>query len=204
MFHHFCGELVFVDTSSAVIDCGGVGYRLTVSFLTADALSSRVGSTVKLLAHLQVREDAMELFGFGSKEELEAFRLLIGVSGVGPKMAIGILSAFTPENFTMLVCSEDAKSLAKAPGVGAKTAARIVLELKDKLSGSAISAVPTVGGSRGPAPRMTGKLQEAAEALIGLGFNRAEVTEVIRTLDTNNMTREDIVTAALKRFAKPQ
>lgn len=203
MFHHFRGELTFVDTTSAVIDCGGVGYHLTISLLTADALSAKVGTQVKLLAHLQVREDAMELFGFGSREELETFRLLIGVSGVGPKMAIGILSAFTPENFAAAVCSEDAKSLAKAPGVGAKTAARIVLELKEKISGSAVSALPTVGGRATPA-RMTGKLSEAAEALVGLGFNRAEVTDVIRTLDTANMTREDIVTAALRRFAKPQ
>lgn len=203
MFHHFRGELVFIDTTSAVVDCGGVGYHLTISLLTADALSGKVGSQVKLLAHLQVREDAMELFGFGSREELDTFRLLIGVSGVGPKMAIGILSAFTPENFVAVVCSEDAKSLAKAPGVGAKTAARIILELKEKISGSAISALPTVGGRTAPA-RMTGKLSEAAEALVGLGFNRAEVTDVIRTLDTANMTREDIVTAALRRFAKPQ
>lgn len=204
MLYHIRGELALVDTSFVVIDCGGVGYRMTVSLLTADSLSGRLGSEVKLLTHLQVREDSVELFGFGSKEELETFQLLITVSGVGPKVAIGILSAFSPENFAALVCAEDAKSLAKAPGVGAKTAARIVLELKEKISGSAISALPTLGG-RGPAaPRMTGKLSEAAEALITLGFNRAEVTDVIRTLDTTNMTREDIVTAALKRFAKPK
>ncbi|MBO7762125.1 MAG: Holliday junction branch migration protein RuvA [Clostridia bacterium] len=204
MFHHIRGELAHVDTSFVVIDCGGVGYRMTVSLLTADSLSGRLGSEVKLLAHLQVREDSVELFGFGSKEELETFQLLITVSGVGPKVATGILSAFSPENFAALVCAEDAKSLAKAPGVGAKTAARIVLELKEKISGSAISALPTLGGRTAAAPRMSGKLSEAAEALIGLGFSRAEVTDVIRTLDTTNMTREDIVTAALKRFAKPQ
>ena len=203
MYHHFRGELILVDTSSAVIDCGGVGYRLTVSLLTADALSGSVGREVKLLAHLQVREDAMELFGFRSQEELETFRLLIGVSGVGPKLAIAILSAFTPENFAAIICAEDAKSLSKAPGVGAKTAARIVLELKEKISGSAITALPAFGGAAAPV-RMSGKLSEAAEALVGLGFNRNEVTEVIRSLDTANMTREDIVTAALRRFAKPQ
>ncbi len=203
MYHYFRGELAYVDTTCAVVECGGVGYRLSVSLLTADALSGRIGSEVKLLSHLQVREDALELFGFLTKEELETFRLLIGVSGVGPKMAIGILSAFNPESFTALVLSEDTRSLAKAPGVGAKTAARIVLELKEKLSGSALSSLPTVGG-RTVAPRMSGKLQEAAEALVGLGFNRGEVNDVIRTLDTANMTREDIVTAALRRFAKPQ
>ena len=204
MFHYFRGQLASVDTSSAVIDCGGVGYYLTVSLLTADALSGRIGSEVKLFSHLQVREDAMELFGFISREELETFRLLIGVSGVGPKMAIGILSAFTPENFAAAVIGEDAKSLAKAPGVGAKTAARIVLELKEKISGDAVSALPSVASGKAASPRMSGKLSEAAEALTSLGFHRADVNEVLRTLDTTHMTREDIVTAALRRFAKPQ
>ncbi len=204
MFHYFRGQLAAVDTASAVIDCGGVGYYLTVSLLTADALSGRVGSEVKLFAHLQVREDAMELFGFISREELETFRLLITVSGVGPKMAIGILSALTPENFAAAVISEDAKSLAKAPGVGAKTAARIVLELKEKISGDAVSSLPTVAPGKAAAPRMAGKLSEAAEALMSLGFHRTDVNEVLRTLDVTNMTREDIVTAALRRFAKPQ
>ena len=204
MFHHFRGELVLVDGSSAVIDCGGVGYHLTVSLLTADTLSGQIGREVKLLSHLQVREDAVELFGFYSQEELDLFRLLISVSGVGPKLAIGVLSAFTPENFTMLVCSEDAKAIAKAPGVGAKTAARIVLELKEKLTGSALSALPSIDGKRAAAasPRMTGKLSEAAEALMSLGYNRNEITEAIRALDTTRMTREDIVTAVLKSKAK--
>ncbi len=204
MFHYFRGQLTSVDASSAVIDCGGVGYYLTISLLTADSLSGRIGSEVKLFSHLQVREDAMELFGFGSREELETFRLLIGVSGVGPKMAIGILSAFTPENFAAAVIAEDAKSLAKAPGVGGKTAARIVLELKEKISGDAVSALPTAQGARAASPRMSGKLTEAAEALTSLGFHRTDVNEVLRTMDTTNMTREDIVTAALRRFAKPQ
>ena len=193
---------MLIDGASVVIDCGGVGYRLTVSLLTADALSSRIGSEVKLLSHLQVREDAMELFGFYSSEELEVFRLLIGVSGIGPKLAIGVLSAFTPENFTALVCAEDARSIAKAPGVGSKTAARIVLELKEKLTGSALSALPTAG-AKGAAPaRLSGKLSEAAEALMGLGYSRAEITDAIRALDTSRMTREDIVTAVLKSKAK--
>lgn len=203
MFHHFEGELVALDPASAVIDCGGVGYHLTVSLLTSDALSARVGSRVRLLAHLQVREDAMELFGFLTREELETFRLLIGISGVGPKMAIGILSAFTPENFAALIAAEDVKALSKAPGVGSKTAARIVLELKEKLGGSISSDLKLPLGTQRSA-RISGKLSEAVEALVGLGFNRAEVTDIVRTLDTASMTREDIVTAALRRFAKPQ
>lgn len=202
MFYHLKGELCLVESSFAVIDVGGVGYKLTVSLLTADSLSGRLGSTVKLFTHLQVREDAVELFGFGTHEELEFFRLLNTVSGVGPKASMGILSAFSPETLTRIICSEDTKALAKAPGIGAKTAARIILELKEKISGDAITALPTVGGATKAAPRMSGKLSEAAEVLTGLGYSRAEATEVLRGLNTADMTLEEIIKAALKGFAK--
>ncbi len=202
MFYHLKGELCLVESSFAVIDVGGVGYKLTVSLLTADSLSGRLGNTVKLFTHLQVREDAVELFGFGTHEELEFFRLLNTVSGVGPKASMGILSAFSPETLTRIICSEDTKALAKAPGIGAKTAARIILELKEKISGDAISALPTVGGTAKAAPKMSGKLSEAAEVLTGLGYSRAEATEVLRGLNTADMTLEEIIKAALKGFAK--
>ncbi len=202
MFYHLKGELCLVESSFAVIDVGGVGYKLTVSLLTADSLSGRLGSTVKLFTHLQVREDAVELFGFGTHEELEFFRLLNTVSGVGPKASMGILSAFSPEALTRIICSEDTKALAKAPGIGAKTAARIILELKEKISGDAITALPTVGGATKATPKMSGKLSEAAEVLTGLGYSRAEATEVLRGLNTADMTLEEIIKAALKGFAK--
>lgn len=204
MFYHIKGELITVDGSAAVIECGEIGYKLTVSLLTADALQAKIGSTVRLFTHLQVREDGIELFGFYTDAELTVFRLLNTVSGVGPKASMGILSAFTPENFTSVVCSEDTKSLAKAPGIGAKTAARIILELKEKLGGEALSALPVSGGRQATSPaRMSGKLSEAAEVLTGLGYSRAEATDVLRTLDITGMSLEEIVTAALKTFAKP-
>ena len=202
MFYHLKGELCLVEGSFAVIDVGGVGYKLTVSLLSADALSGRLGSTVKLFTHMQVREDAVELFGFCTHEELEFFRLLNTVSGVGPKASMGILSAFSPEVLTRIICSEDTKALAKAPGIGAKTAARIILELKEKISGDAISSLPSLGGGAKAAPKMSGKLSEAAEVLTGLGYSRAEATEVLRGLNTADMTLEEIIKAALKGFAK--
>ena len=202
MYAFIEGEVCEKTNGSLILLAAGVGWQLNCSNNTLQAAPA-LGEKMRCYTFLSVREDAMELFGFHSKEELDTFRLLIGVSGVGPKMAIGILSAFTPENFAAIICSEDAKSLSKAPGIGGKTAARIVLELKEKISGSAITALPTAGGRAAPV-RMSGKLSEAAEALVGLGFNRAEVTDIIRTLDTANMSREEIVTAALKRFAKPQ
>lgn len=203
MFYHIRGELITVDGSFAVIDCGGVGYKLTVSLLTADLLSGKIGEQVRLFTHLQVREDAVELFGFYTKEDQNIFRLLNTVSGVGPKAAMGILSAFSAESFVRIVCTEDVKSLAKAPGIGAKTAARIVLELKEKLSGDAIASIPSIGGSSTAAvPRMSGKLAEAAEVLTGLGYSRAEATNVLRTINTADLSLEEIITAALKSFAK--
>ncbi len=205
MFYHLKGELVLVDSAFVVIDVGGVGYKLTVSLLTADSLSGRLGSAVKLFTHLAVREDAVELFGFGNQEELEFFRLLTNaVSGVGPKMAMGILSAFSPDTLTRIICTEDTKALSKAPGIGAKTAARIILELKEKISGDAITSLPSLGGGKAAAaPRMSGKLSEAAEVLTGLGYSRAEATEVLRSLNTADMSLEEIIKAALKGFAAP-
>ena len=130
MFYHIAGEYVHAEESFVVIDCGGVGYRLTVSRNTAETLGyPKGGERVKLYTYLQVREDGVELFGFYSEEELDAFRLLITVSGVGPKAAMAILSLFTPEKLAYAVAGEDVKAISRANGVGPKTAARVVLEL---------------------------------------------------------------------------
>ena len=205
MFYHIAGKFVHKEESFAVIDCGGVGYRLTVSMNTADALGYADGErTVKLYTYLQVREDDLELFGFYTEDELASFRLLISVSGVGPKAAMAILSLFTPEKLALAVASEDIKAISRANGVGAKTAARVVLELKDKFKGiSAPVGIPTLTGTAaGGALPSGGKLGEALEALTVLGYGRAEVTEALRKLDTTAMSVEQIITAALKYFSK--
>ena len=134
MFYYLKGELALCKSNLCIIDCGGVGYQLTVSLNTSDKLLTKEGTTVKLYTHLAVREDGIELFGFSSIEERETFHNLISVSGIGPKVALSILSYFTPDKLALAICTEDVKSIAKAPGIGPKTAARIVLELRDKIS----------------------------------------------------------------------
>ena len=190
----------------AVVDCGGVGYALTVSTTTAEQLSPMLGSEVLLFTHLQVREDGVELYGFGGREELSAFRLLITVSGVGPKAAISILSTMTPDRFAYAVCTEDAKALSRAPGIGGKTAARIVLELKDKISKDQMSgdlaSLKDTKTARTPVSGASGRLKEAEDALGVLGYSRAQIASVLREIDTAALSLEDIIKAALRRFSE--
>ena len=209
MFYHIAGEYVHCEDSFVVLDCGGVGYKLTVSRTTAEALGhpSTSSGQVKLYTDLAVREDGVELFGFYTEEELDTFRMLIAVSGVGPKAALAILSLFTPDRLALAVAAEDVKAISRANGVGPKTAARVVLELKDKFKGLPSSlgtsvhsgAAPGFGGS---AAAPAGKLSEATEALTVLGYNRTEVMAALQKVDTATMSVEQMITAALKYFAK--
>ncbi len=199
MYYHLNGELCLTENHTAVIDCGGVGYKLTVSNTTLGAISHKLGEKVKLYTYLAVREDAMELFGFYSVQEHSAFKQLITVSGVGPKAAISILSTLTPEQFAAAVCSSDTKALGRASGIGAKTAARIVLELKDKLAkefgADTVTAAP-VG------IKSTGKLSDAVNALLVLGYSKTEATEALSGIDSSAMPLETLITTALKRLMK--
>ena len=205
MLHHLKGELTVCESGFAVVDCGGVGYALTVSTGTAEKLSPMLGEEVFVFTHLQVREDGIELYGFGSREELSAFRLLITVSGVGPKAAMSILSTMTPDRFAYAVCTEDAKALSRAPGIGGKTAARIVLELKDKISKDQMSG--DIASLKDTAPvkviaGATGKLGEAQDALSVLGYSRAEIASVLRDVDVASLSLEDIIKTALRKFSE--
>ena len=208
MFYHIAGEYVHIDENFAVIDCGGVGYRLTVSRNTMAALGTPgEGRRVKLYTYLQVREDDLELFGFADEAELSAFRLLISVSGVGPKAAMAILSLLNPDQLAIAVASEDVKAISRANGVGAKTAARVVLELRDKFGaipvvGKAGSAKAALGLGGAAAPAAGGKMGEALDALSVLGYSRSEAAEAMRHIDTAALSVEQIITAALKFFAK--
>ena len=201
MFYYISGTLAHKSMGFAVIDAGGVGYRMTVSQNTYDKLPL-AGNAAQLFTYLAVREDGIELFGFYDETELSSFQMLITVSGVGPKAAMSILSLLTPEKFALAVCTEDTKAISKASGVGPKTAARIVLELKDKLikeHGNDFSAVPEVATSAKGAPAR-GKLTEALDALMVLGYQRAEATAVLKSLPTEQMTLEDIIRQALKKL----
>ena len=204
MYYYLHGILEINEAGTAVIDCGGVAYKLTTSLITSELLSDKLGQKVKLYTHLAVREDGVEMFGFESAEERECFNKLITVSGVGPKAAMSILSIMTPDNFALSVCTEDIKAISKASGIGSKTAARIVLELKDKLSAelSAYSGKQTKSSAR-PAPitLISGNLAEATEALMVLGYDKNSVSSAIAGLDPTAPTGE-IIRLALKKLAK--
>ncbi len=206
MFHYISGPLTALLPSIAVVDTGGVGFKLTVSSNTYENISPAVasGERVKLYTHLAVREDDMELFGFYDESELDTFRLLITVSGVGPKAAMAILSAFTPEKFALAVCTEDKKTIARANGIGPKTAARIILELRDKMAaGTALPSAFEAASAAIPAPAAVGsnnKLSEAQEALLVLGYSRTEVLTALAGIDTATLDVEGIIRAALKKL----
>lgn len=206
MFYYLSGKLTILEPSTAVIDAGGVGYKLTISGTTHDSLpstQSEKADNVRLFTHMAVREDGVELFGFYSYEELNAFKLLISVSGVGPKAAMAILTLLSPEKFAMTVCSEDSKTLSKASGVGAKTAARIILELKDKMmkENPSVSSFDS-GFTPISSPASKNKLSEAQDALLVLGYSRAEAVSVLKTIDTSNMELEEIIRVSLKKLIK--
>lgn len=204
MFYYLSGILAHREPGLAVLDCGGVGYRLTVSQNTLAALdrASVRSDKVKLYTYMAVREDSVELFGFYTSEELDTFKLLIGVSGIGPKAAMGVLSAFTPEGLARAVCAEEVKAIAKSNGVGAKGAARIVLELKDKMSYSGGEEPQTATASPSSAAAPSAGLAEAAEALVALGYARGEVNTVLSKLDTAGLPSGEIIRAALAQFMK--
>ena len=206
MFYYLNGELALRDINTCVIDCGGVGYKLTVSMITSESLATKLGQKVKLYTYLAVRDDGVELFGFGSNEERHAFNLLTGVSGVGPKAAMSILSVMSPDKLAMAVCTEDIKGISKAPNIGAKTAARIVLELKDKIAKDFALSTPSdksLGnvGASAPHAAVGGNLAEATEALIVLGYDRSTVIKALSGIDPT-LDVGMIIKAALKKLAR--
>jgi len=200
MYYYLCGNLAKLAPGVAVIDCGGVGYMCSVSASTEQKLSGFEGKTVKLFTYLSVREDAMELFGFFTEEEMATFKLLITVSGIGAKTAIGILGHVTPEKFAYAVSIGDVKAI-RAPGVGPKIAARIILELKDKIAKEASEDIPVPDSApSGSAPLPKGnKLTEARTALMALGFTRGEAEGFLRSVDCTKLGVEEIIKEALKR-----
>lgn len=207
MFYYLSGKLTLLKNDLAVIDVGGVGYKLTISGTTYEAMpanrSVKEPPTIKLFTYLAVREDGLELFGFATETELATFKLLITVSGVGPKAAMAILSHLTPEKFALAVCTDDKKAISKANGIGPKTAARVILELKDKLMKEAggsdfASAAPIAGVA--PAAKSSGKLAEATDALMVLGYSRAEAMAAMKDMDIANMELEEIIRLSLKRL----
>ncbi|MBR2347038.1 MAG: Holliday junction branch migration protein RuvA [Clostridia bacterium] len=208
MFFYISGKLAHLDPTFAVVDAGGVGYKLTISGSTHAAMPHRLTVSeppeVKLYSYMAVREDGVELFGFASEEELSSFKLLITVSGVGPKAALSILTQLTPQKLAIAICTEDKKAIAKANGIGPKTAARIVLELKDKLKQQTVfegdealslDEATDLGGS-------SSKRKDAEDALAVLGYSRNEASSVLRTIDTQSLELDEIIRQALKKLMR--
>ena len=206
MIYCLSGELLYLNavSMSAVVDCGGVGYKLTASGNAISMLSAKgEGAKVRVFTYMAVREDAVELFGFANAEELDIFKLLITVSGVGPKAAISILSVMSAQELINTIVAEDAKSISRAPGVGAKTAARIVLELHDKIEKNFfVSSAETAKKLPGTkATKTTGHLSDAKDALLVLGYSRTEVANALTGIDPT-LDTEEIIRVALAKLMK--
>lgn len=197
MIYSVRGTLIHMEPGFAVVECAGVGMRCQTTTNTQRNL--KLNSEVTLYTHLNVREDAMELFGFYSQTELSTFRILIGVTGVGPKMALSILSELTSEQVAMAVASSDVKSLTRASGVGPKLAQRIILELKDKLKGFASSEVSVE--TSGSVIQDTGNISKAVAALAVLGYSSADVTPVLSTMDPT-LSVEQLIAQTLRRMGR--
>ena len=173
MFSYIKGTLEVKSLNYIVVDVNGIGFKIFMSQSAIQRLEE-TGTTVKIHTYMNVKEDELSLYGFITNEELRMFELLIGVSGVGAKSAITMLSSITPSKFALAVISNDVKTLTKVPGIGTKSAQRIILELKDKL-----------------------KTEEAIQALKVLGYTRQEIESVLAKIDINTLTVEDIIRKAL-------
>ena len=194
MIYSLNGKLTYSDPTTAVVECGGVGYGCRVTYNTLQRLPD-IGQNVLLYTYLNVREDAVDLFGFFVKEELECFKLLITVNGVGPKAAIAILSELSPNSLRVAISQSDTKTITRAQGVGPKMAQRIVLELKDKV-GVAISDEDDNGVSVSSVSSSDSK-NEAVSALVALGYSQSEAQKAISNCDLTKDT-EQIIKDALK------
>lgn len=183
---------------SIVLECGGVGFAVQLSRIGFDSLPA-AGETVFLYIHMNVKEDGMDLYGFPSREERDCFKMIIGVSGIGPKGGLAILSELTPDELAASVIMGDKANITRAKGVGPKAAERLVLELKDKFKGMTPLQVNTAASV--PAQGTASKSLEIIEALMALGFTQPEAKHAIAALDLETLTVEQAITQALKGFS---
>lgn len=201
MFNYINGTVAELMPNVAVIDCGGVGFEINTSAYTVSQL--KAGEKGKLFTYMYIREDCMDLYGFASKSEKRCFEMLIGVSGVGPKAAIAILSTGSPENLIMNIISGNDKALTAAPGVGKKIAQRIILELKDKLAKEtqeiSFGDVPVFNTTSASGNT---KISDATAALMVLGYSSAEINAALKKIDVEALSLEDIIKASLKQMIK--
>lgn len=198
MYYSVRGTLIHTELGLAVVECGGIGFKCFISMNTQRTLP-KIGSEAMLYTHLNVREDALDIYGFATNEELNSFKMLTNISGVGPKVGLAILSELTPQNIVMAAASGDNKAFARATGVGPKLAQRIVLELKDKVKGLLIDSengqnIAMINNSASNAAGAVG-------ALTALGYSPSEAASVVERIDSSLKT-EEIIRLALQAFAK--
>ncbi len=196
MIYSVKGTLVHIESGFVVVECNGIGFRVNTTLTTQRNV--KLNSLVTLYTHMSVREDAMELYGFYSKAELSTYKMLISISGVGPKVALAILSELSSEQIALSVSASDYKTLTRASGVGPKLAQRIVLELKDKIKGISVDTADGVV-AKGSVIADTGNIPKAVQALAVLGYSAADVTPVLSKLDPS-MTVEQLIAATLRQM----
>ncbi len=201
MFHYLSGVVAELYPNLAVIDCGGVGFEVNTSSYTLSQL--KAGEKAKLYTYVHIREDAFEIYGFSGKSEKRCFEMLLGVSGVGPKAALSILSVNTPESLIMSIVSGNERAITAAAGVGKKIAQRVILELKDKMAKETESVSFSDAAAFTPAAVSDrSKLGDASAALAVLGYSAPEINAALKAVDTENLTLEQIIKAALKQMMK--
>lgn len=206
MFSYIKGTLEEYWEDTVVIESRGIGWNIHVPLSVLDRLP-HVGEQMKVYTSFQVKEDSMTLYGFLSRQDLKMFNQLLGVNGIGPKAALGILSSLTPDDLRMAIIAEDAKAIAKAPGIGPKTAKRVILDLKDKISMDDVLPLQFAGGQAeanvaAAASGVDGAGKEAIEALVALGYSPTEATKAVRQVEIKEgMNAEAVLKASLKFLA---
>ncbi len=199
MFHHIEGTVSEIGPGYAVLDCGGIGFQLNTSLNTLSYIKAE--QRCRLYVHEAVKEDAFDLYGFYTKSERRCFEMLVSVSGIGPKAALSILSANTPEGLTLAVLNNNEKALTVAPGIGKKIAQRVILELKDKIGkeseaeGFSVPISPVAAGE-------SSAVSDAVSALTVLGYSSSDVAPLLKKLDVETMSTEQIIKAVLKQMVK--
>lgn len=200
MISYLKGELAAVEPQKAIIDVGGIGYGV---YMPQQALAQlpQTGSEIKLHTYLNVKEDALQLFGFLTKDDLEIFKLVIGVNGIGPKGGLNILSCLSPDELRFAIMSGDAKAISAAPGIGKKTAEKLILELRDKVTIEDVLEHAAHGENGSPSPETDGEngiQAEAVQALVALGYGNSESLRAVRKTSPECASAEEVLKEALK------
>lgn len=196
MFSYIKGDLADVSADSIVVENNGIGFHIFIPGSMIPALPT-VGSEIKIYTYFLVKEDAMNLYGFLAKDDLNVFKLLLTVNGIGPKGALAILSTITPDDLRFAVLAGDSKAISKAPGVGNKTAQRLIIELKDKLS---IEDVMNKEEEGIVLPKSDDHRNEAVQALVALGYSQSEAFKAVNKVEGDGLDTEDILKMALKKM----